>query len=128
MRNELGQRVPCAKDLPDVTPRPDGTWPIGFQVVQPAGSSEVELRWRIIPATVGYLEPDEDECNVHLEGYLPGDKTVLKVPAEQLLGSQPVTLTLAGSHASNNGFETVDYSWTYTLTIQRVGADGQPLG
>ena len=33
-----------------------------------------------------------------------------------------------GSHSSNDGIETFDHSWTYSVTIQRVGADGQPLG
>jgi hypothetical protein len=126
--NELGQRVPCSENLPDATPRPDGTWPIGFQVVQPAGSSDAELRWRVIPATVGYSEPDADLCHVYLEGRAPSEKTVQRIPLERLLGTEPITLTLNGSHSSNDGIETVDYSWTYTITIQRVGQDGQPLG
>ncbi|HEX2126911.1 MAG TPA: hypothetical protein VHF45_10175, partial [Thermoleophilaceae bacterium] len=125
--NELGQRVPCAKDLPDATPRPDGTWPMGFQIVQPAGSSDVELRWRIVPATVGYIEPDEDECFVYLEGRLPAAETVRRIPAEQLLGTQPITLTISGRYAET-GIESFDYTWSYSMTIQRVGADGQPLG
>ncbi|MDQ3933407.1 MAG: hypothetical protein M3340_02110 [Actinomycetota bacterium] len=125
--NELGQRVPCSEHLPDATPRPDGTWPFGFQIVQPAGSSELELRWRLLPATVGYIEPDEDECFVYLEGRVPAAETVRRIPAEQLLGTQPVTLTFSGSYRET-GVEGFDYSWTYTMTIQRVGADGQPLG
>jgi hypothetical protein len=126
--NELGQRVACSERLPDATPKPDGTWPMGFQIVQPAGSSEAELRWRVVPATVGYIEPDEDECHVYLEGRAPSEKTVTKIPVDKLLGTQPVTLTLTGSHSSNDGIEAFSYSWTYSLTIQRVGADGQPLG
>jgi hypothetical protein len=125
--NELGQRVPCAEDLPNATPRPDGTWPIGFQVVQPAGSSDVELRWRIIPAHVGYSEPDEDECFVYLEGRLPSAETVRRIPLSQLMGTAPITLTSSGRYAES-GIESFDYSWTYTLTIQRVNAEGQPLG
>jgi hypothetical protein len=124
--NELGQRVPCAENLPDASPRPDGTWPYGFQIVQPAGSNELELRWRVVPATVGYIEPDEEECFVYLEGRAPAAKTTQRIPAERLLGGQPVTLTLSDSW-SVTGIESFDYSWTYSITIQRVGADGNPL-
>jgi hypothetical protein len=124
--NELGQRVSCAENLPDAAPRPDGTWPFGFQVVQPAGSADVELRWRVVPATVGYLEPDAEECFVYLEGRPPAAKTTQRIPAERLLGGQPVTLTLSDSW-SVSGIESFDYSFTYTITVQRVGADGNPL-
>lgn len=125
--NELGQRVPCAEDLPDAKPRPDGTWPIGFQVVQPAGSSELELRWRIVPATVGYSEPDEEECFVYLEGRAPAAKTTQRIPVERLLGGQPVTLTLSDSWSASDGIESFDYAWTYSMTIQRVDSAGNPV-
>jgi hypothetical protein len=80
-----------------------------------------------VPGTVGYSEPDDDECNVYLEGRVPGSETVRRVPLARLLGSEPVTLTTSGSY-SEAGIESFEYSWTYSMTIQRVGADGQPLG
>ena len=53
---------------------------------------------------------------------------------DTLRGTEPITLNFNGTtHVDHSlgglGFSaSIDYTWTKSLTIQRVGPDGQPLG
>ena len=50
---------------------------------------------------------------------------------ERLTGTEPQTFSFEGSHHWDtdvyNRPAPIDYTWTFTITIQRVDASGKPL-
>jgi hypothetical protein len=121
---------PCTKDLPPVTPRPDGKADIGFSISGGANDPAWEMHWGMDPPYVGAVD-SFDSCMVFISGQVPSSAQVRTVPRATMLQTKPVTLVFKGAMAVPvpvlaNG--TMSHSWNYTMTIQRVGADGTPLG
>ena len=129
--DNLGQKVPCTSHEPDQTPRPDGTWPIGFSVRNGSNSGEAQLRWHLDQPHVGYIDSGADECWVYMEGAFPAETGYRTVSLDTLRGTDPITLNFDGSdHLDVPGWGggSFDHTWSYSLTIQRVDSTGQPLG
>jgi hypothetical protein len=96
---------------------------IGFdiQVPDPA-SGQANLEWLV--NAPGVANPTQDDCNTTINGSPPDDKTVQTAPLSQLLSTDPQTYTFTQSvHLDQNPFSgpaTVDYDWTYSITVQRI--------
>jgi hypothetical protein len=96
---------------------------IGFdiQVPDPA-SGRANLQWLV--NAPGVADPTQDNCNSAIIGSPPRDAMVQTAPLSQLLSTDPQTYTFTRSvHLDQNGFggpASIDYDWTYSITVQRV--------
>jgi hypothetical protein len=117
---------PC-DEMMDNRTKDSSVW-VGFG--DAADPSKVRLTWAFEDPEVGYVDAGDDECNSHVWGYFNPDVNHTTVSRSQLQGTGPITLTLAGSgHISQSGIESVsiDHTWEYEITIQRVDENGNPL-
>ena len=118
---------PCDEMMDPLT-KDSSVW-VGFS--NAADPANVRLTWAFEDPEVGYVDAGDGECNSHVWGYFDPDVNHTTVPRSQLQGTGPITLTLAGSgHISQSGIEAVsiDHTWEYKITIQRVAENGDPLG
>ncbi len=128
-----GARAPCQVTAPDQTPRPDGTWPVGFSVRGGGGDhGTVTLQWGLLDPEVGFLEAGDKYCNVNIWEHLPAEVRQTRVPFETLRGTEPFTLTFEGTQHLDTWFggtlpASIDHDWRITLKLQRVADDGSPL-
>jgi hypothetical protein len=127
-----GGRVPCVTDMPDRTPGLDGTKPVSFSVANGANPGEARLNWGMDDPEVGFVDAGDDECNVHVWSYFPQEIQHRTVSLDTLRSTEPITLEFNGTgHLDHDNYgdpASIDHTWSYSLTIQRVAADGQPLG
>jgi hypothetical protein len=118
----------CSVDVPDRRPDGDGTWPISFSVDGRWDQPAWQVKWGFDRAEVGFVDVGEDECNVYIWGTWRGDENVQQVPRATFLSGDPVTLTFSGSGRPTFIGErldaTIDHTWTYSMTIQRVPSGG----
>lgn len=122
----------CATTMPDRAPGGDGTWPISFAASGDASAGEVTLTWSLDQPEVGFVDRGDEECNVHIWSAFPLERRIRKVAVSALQGSGPVTVTFADTgtlDVNNDGMDhaNITHTWEYTLTLQRVAADGSPL-
>jgi hypothetical protein len=120
--------VACTFNGPDESPTPDGKSTEGFSVHGKLSDPTLQLTWFISDPEVGYID---DPCNVHIWAPLPLGADQANVPTDTLTKPGPITLTFnASKHLDHDGLGTpasIDYSWTYSMTIQRVDKSGNPL-
>ncbi len=120
--------VPCDEMMANRT-KDSSVW-VGFS--NAADPADVRLTWAFEDPEVGYIDAGDDECNSHVWGHFDPPVNHSTVPRSQLQGTGPITLTLAGSgHISeHSGFwpASIDHTWEYEITIQRVAENGDPLG
>ena len=130
--NGDGTYSSCTADRQD-TPS-GGTWPIGFQVQAASpDAATAQLHWSLPDAVVGFTAGGDAACNVYeLRQYVPYDATEQDVPMATLAGTQPFTLSFDGGPlhwdtTNINKPASIDYSWSLSLRLQRVDADGAPV-
>ncbi len=127
-----GGRVPCVADMPDRTPGLDGTKPVSFSVSDGASPGEARLSWGMDDPEVGFVDAGDDECNVHVWSYFPQEVQQRTVSLDTLRSTEPITLNFNGTghldHDNAGRPASIDHTWSYSLTIQRVDSSGQPLG
>jgi hypothetical protein len=126
--------VACDVNTPDHVPG-DGTQTIGFSIDSQPESANVSVHWYIPPAEIGFVSggPDPDNrCFLfHLLFFLDEADQKAVYPLSTFTGTRPKTVTISGSkHFSKDFFgitQSLDYDWSYTLTLVRVDEDGNPL-
>ena len=122
----------CTATMPDRTPQPDGSWPVALSFSEATDPSKIRLDWGMDEPEVGFVDAGDDECNSHVWGYFPQETRRTTVSRSELQGTEPITLTFAGTghldRDNRGGPASIDHTWSYSLTIQRVDASGQPLG
>ncbi|MDW5592733.1 hypothetical protein VSS74_00190 [Conexibacter stalactiti] len=130
-RSEDSGRVRCVLDLPDRKVGGDGLWPVSFAVSGGWNDPEWELRWALPDPAVGYVDASDDACNVYVWGGFMNGENVRREARATFLRTDPVTLTFTGSgrpgFVVNNPDATIGYTWSLSLTFQRVDGNGQPL-
>ena len=118
--------VPCTYHAPDTTPRPDGTWTTGFSIRAPSSQANetATLNWAIPDPEIGYIDAGNDECYTSFAQFLSLSDEQTKVPLSKLLSSDPQTYTISGTRhwpTTSLGYPaSIDYSWTYSITLQRI--------
>lgn len=121
----------CEEAMPDRTPSPDGTWPLGFEFQPADDPGQVTLAWRMDDPEVGFIDAGDAECNAHVWGYFPNEVRRRTIARSELQALTPITLTFAGSgHLDKHGDvdpASIDHDWEYSITIRRVDALGNPL-
>jgi hypothetical protein len=115
--------VPCSVDMPPVTPRPDGTWPVSFSVHGGANDANWTLDWGFDDPSVGFMDASDPECFVYIWGYFDQEASRRQVPRETFLQTTPFTLTFEGSGTApntQNTNATINHEWHYSITLQRL--------
>ena len=118
-----GRPLPCEETAPDEHPLPDGRWPVGFGIsTSGAPAGQAKLSWSLLYPSVG----SRNLCQVFINGKsVPADKLTQVVSLSRLMSSEPQTFTISGSHHADtdliNQPVSLDYNWTMSITIQRVG-------
>jgi hypothetical protein len=100
-----------------------GASTIGFHIKVPdPASGAATLEWMVKPP--GVADATEADCHTTIQAYPPYDKTVQSVPLPRLLSTDPQTYTFTQSvHLDQDAFgapASIDYDWTYTITVQRA--------
>ena len=121
----------CEKAMPNRSPMPDGTDSVWVGFSSAADPSKVRLDWAFANPEVGFQDAGDDECNSYVWGYFDPPVDTSYVSRSSLQQNGPITLTLAGNGHIDKfaGFDpaSIDHSWEYEITIQRVDANGNPL-
>jgi hypothetical protein len=124
-------RGACVRDMPDRTPTPTGTSPISVSVRGGWEDPQWLLTWGLERPSVGFFDAGDPECNVNIWGSFELEAMQRTEPRGTFLRTDPITLAFAGigtpSSITPRG-ATMNHTWSYTLTIQRVDGDGKPLG
>jgi hypothetical protein len=117
----------------ETTPRPDGTWPVGFSLrAASKDAPTATLTWSLPDPDPGYFDADDSVCNVFsIWKALDAGQERQEVPLSRLAGTAPFTLTFDGDAtwtADQQGRPArIAYSWRYSMTLQRVDESGAPL-
>src|SRR3954454_8096606 len=118
--NSAVQVVPCEKSYPNVPMA--GPMSVGFNIwVDDPRSGDAKIHWLVPNLEIGGAQ---QTCGVMIWRPVPYETFDQHVPLSKLLSATPETFTLAGSvHYdvdSNGKPASIDYDWTYTLTVQRM--------
>ena len=107
-------------------PSPNGTWPVWVGIEAASlDAPTAKLTWSIPDPSIGFIDPDESSCLVfEFWKALPDADTTRTIPMSTLLSKNPITLQISGTDA----WETdqpgdaahLDYSWTFTIKVQRI--------
>ncbi len=106
---------------------------IGFEFeISPAHPDVARLNWKVDAADFGYIDPDDSVCNVfEVFNHVPLALEVTEVPVEQLQrGTHTFTNSNAGFHfdkSAKNRQVDMTHSWSYSVTVQVIDADGNPI-
>lgn len=120
------QPVACSTTRED-TPRPDGTWKIGFSIeAESLDAPTAKIRWWVDSPSVGYIDSDDSVCNVgEFWNHFEREELAQTIPMSRLTSSAPVTLTFAGGPRhwgadSLGQAATLSKTWRYEITFQRI--------
>jgi len=114
------QLQPCSWTSNDFAlPNP---FAVGFSVRVPdPASGEAIVHWQVHSPGIG--DTATVKCDVAIYHHVPYDTTTRKVPLAQLLSSEPQTYSYGDSihfdQDDQGHAASIDYDWTYTLTVQR---------
>jgi hypothetical protein len=124
-------RVSCSLSLPDRSvpfPRPR------IELHLPAGNEMVRVYWPVTttPGISFAGGATDGVCNVDINARVPYDETVhTYTPLSEFRKTEPFTLTNSGQVRLDkdnlNRPADVTFSWSYSITLQRVSADGGPV-
>lgn len=115
------------------TPSPNGTWGIGFSLRAASPTAETaKLSWAIPDPDPGFVDADDGVCNVSsIWKAIDQGKEDQQLPLKTLAGTDPFTLTFSGDGQWTQDQlgkpANIAISWTASMTLQRVNADGNPL-
>lgn len=120
---------PCSKAFD----RFGGPRHLGFKLeAASAKAPTATLSWFVADPEVGFVDYDDSVCNVqNIRPHLTLEQLEQQVPLEWFAGSQPFLLEFKGdgqwSEDQWGRPATMNYDWTYRMTIQRVDEQGNPL-
>jgi hypothetical protein len=106
---------------------------LGFVLEADSPKAEkAKLRWFVANPSIGFVDYDDSVCTVQdIWHGLSDGKTTQQVPLELFAGTQPFLLEFKGDDQFTEDQwgrpATLNYDWTYRMTIQRVDAEGKPL-
>lgn len=127
------QIQPCSTTKTE-TPRPTGDWKIGFSVrADSADAKTATATWAVSNPSVGYFDADNSVCNfTELWKGLEYETSQEQISMEKLADTAPQTYTFTGGPrhfdtTTSVRDATLDYDWSYTVTVQRVDEQGLPL-
>ena len=127
-----GPITSCAKSI-DRTPSPDGRSEIGFILNADSKQAETgELNWFVGDPSVGFVDFQDSVCNVQgITQHLDLAASKQSVPLSQFAGTEPFTLVFEGEKTWSEDAlgwpATISYTWNYSMSLQRVDAEGNPL-
>jgi hypothetical protein len=119
--DQLHHLQACSRNTPPtLLPNP---FTIGFSMqVQDPGSGVAAAHWQVLAPGPG--DGGNPVCDVSMHQQLPYDKTNQAIPLSKLLSTQPQTFTYGDSihfdQDQNGNPASIDYDWTYTITVQRI--------
>jgi hypothetical protein len=129
-----GDLVACDIVAPDHTPQPDGTWPVTYAIDFQPKSATLTGHWGINDPDIGWVSggPDPNGCSVFGFGFaFPYAETAQSRPLTTFTNTGPQTISFSGSkhfELSQLGLtQTLDYSWSFSVTFVRVDENGNPL-
>jgi hypothetical protein len=123
---------PCSTNF-DVVPQPSGTWPIGPSISNASlTATDVTLQWTVSNPSIGFVNGNDANCNVgDFSNSIPSSSTVQTLPLSTFLQKTPFTLHFQNSgHWTQDSLghpATLDMTWSYTMQVQRVDENGDPL-
>lgn len=102
---------------------------LGVDHVLPA---KAQLEWYVHEASIGVIDSGDDNCNVfEFRNQVPLEQRRVDIPRDDLMkGTHTYTVshnTAWDTDAHTGHPATLKMSWTYTITIQVVDADGNPI-
>ena len=115
------KRVACSASYgPTRLPNPTT---IGFYIQVPDPASG-EANPPVAGDRPGVANPTDNNCNTTINGHPPNDKIVQTAPLSRLLSTGPQTYTFTQSvHLDQDSLgrpASIDYDWTYSITVQRI--------
>lgn len=123
--------APCSEQMPDRTPGTDGIWEVWVSFQAASDPGQINLQWALDDPHVGYFDATDAQCYSYVAGSLPYEAGRQTIPRSKLQGTEPITLSFDGSKHldQHGGFQpaSIDHTWHYELTIQRVDANGAPI-
>ncbi|HEU4976815.1 MAG TPA: hypothetical protein VFT50_17120 [Baekduia sp.] len=123
---------PCTAQRHEL-PEPDGVWRVGLTFTAPsrdAGSATVQ--WLGQDPDVGYIDADDDVCNVNEFGNTVENAVLEQPVALSTFESGTQTLTFTGGPVTLTSdllgrAMDLTATWTYSITFQAVDDQGNPL-
>jgi hypothetical protein len=106
---------------------------LGFVLEAASPKAEkAKLDWFIANPEIGFVDYENSVCNVqNIWHGLADAKTEQEVPLELFAGTQPFLLEFKGDDQFTEDQwgrpATLNYDWTYRMTVQRVDEHGNPL-
>ncbi|MCW2985964.1 MAG: hypothetical protein JWR63_3534, partial [Conexibacter sp.] len=126
-----GAELPCLKTRSNGTV--DHRESMGFRVdVDHAKPTVAQLHWLIEEASIGFFDADDSVCNVdEFYQHVTAAEQDMQIPYEQLQHGTH-TFENAGTKTwkvdQKTGYPAdLTLSWSYTVTLQVVDADGNPI-
>lgn len=121
---------PCSVTFPDFAlPAAKGK---GMDFFAMPGDEMVRVTWAVNTAPgIGSSNLTDAGCNVGFNAYAPYDIVYTYYPLAKFKGTEPFTMVNSGQlrFDKDGSGHTIDlnYSWSHTITLQRVGPDGNAL-
>ena len=122
----------CATSFDEV-PLPNGTTLIGPSISTTSlTATNATLQWAVGSATIGFVNAGDAVCQVSdFDNSVPRSSETQTVPLSTFLQKTPFTLHFQGSqHWDQDSIghpASLDETWSYTLQVQRVDENGDPL-
>src|SRR5439155_8831377 len=96
---------------------------IGFSIQVPnPQSGEASVHWQVLAPAIG--DGPTQVCDVSIYAQIPYATTTKTMPLSELLSTDPQTFTYSDSihfdQAVTGKPASIDYDWTYAITVQRI--------